>query len=117
MGLGILVRNYTPADRERILTWRKNSITSEEEGNALWGTAWHKIDNGIIEIAKIDPHCFDPDFFPLIYYTTLCPHERCEAFQIMETLGMLTPVMLEEGIHDSEDRLQKRAKELLHYKI
>ena len=97
--------------------WRNNSIASEAEENTLWGTDWHEIDSGIVEAAKIDPHRFDPDFFPLIYYTTLCPHERCEAFQIMETLGMLTPVMLEEGIHDSEDRLQKRAKELLHYKI
>ncbi len=116
-GLEILVRNYIPADRDRLLTWRENSITSEIGGNALWGTAWHAIDCGIIEIAKIDPHRFDPDFFPLIYYTTLCPHERCEAFCIMETLGMLTPMMLEEGLHDSEDRLQKRAKELLNYKI
>ena len=86
------------------------------EGNALWGTAWHAIDSSIVETAKNDPHRFDPDFFPMIYYTTLCSNERCEAFRIMETLGMLTPVMLEEGIHDSEDRLKKRAKELQHYK-
>ena len=115
-GLELLVRNYIPADRDRILTWRENSITSEVGRNALWGTAWHAIDCGIIEIAKTDPHRFDPDFFPLIYYTSLCPHERCDAFCIMETLGMLTPMMLEEGLHDSEDRLQKHAKELLHYK-
>ena len=115
-GLEILVRNYIPADRDRILTWRENSITSEVDGNALWGTAWHAIDSSIVETAKNDPHRFDPDFFPMIYYTTLCSNERCEAFRIMETLGMLTPVMLEEGIHDSEDRLKKRAKELQHYK-
>lgn len=116
-GLEILVRNYIPADRDRILTWRENSITSEVGGNALWGTAWHAIDCGIVETSKNDPHRFDPDFFPMIYYTSLCPHERCDAFRIMETLGMLTPVMLEEGLHDSEDRLQKRAKELLNYKV
>ena len=115
-GLEILVRNYIPDDRDRILTWRENSITSEVDGNALWGTAWHAIDSSIVETAKNDPHHFDPDFFPMIYYTTLCSNERCEAFRIMETLGMLTPVMLEEGIHDSEDRLKKRAKELQHYK-
>ncbi|MBQ7334528.1 MAG: hypothetical protein IJW95_03575 [Clostridia bacterium] len=115
-GLEILVRNYIPADRDRILTWRKNSITSEMEGNTVWGTVWHAIDSSIVEAAKADPHRFDPDFFPMIYYTTLCSNERCDAFRIMESLGMLTPVMLEEGVHDSEDRLQKHAKELLHYK-
>ena len=114
LGLRILVRNYLPTDRERIWMWRNNSIASEAEGNTLWGTDWHEIDSGIVEAAKTDPHRFDPDFFPLIYYTTLCPHERMAAFTIMEELGMLNAFMLEESIHDSEETLRDKAKELLH---
>ncbi|MCQ2430208.1 MAG: hypothetical protein MJ192_07755 [Clostridia bacterium] len=92
----ILLKNYRSADKERLLAAvRALSVTYDER------SGWH----GVVMQIKDRSVRLPDEFYLWVYESSLCSCCREDAVRVLGRRGRLTPALLEECLHDSNDEI------------